>query len=340
MEFRLYGKHNCSLFDLIGNKEPDQTKGLGILLSESKEGMKLFLNLLASGHSSISVNDLLKLDWVVDCEEPIESGSEQNDKNKYRLDIVIRFYKENQLEHIILVEAKSIKAQTAPEVAEQQLNKYIASLDLNTTLFTRVILTAGVKEIKHDLNNTIVLTWTDIITAFEGAKKDETKIIKKYVDYLLKINGIMKHYDVEVATMPTGKSLDIVEDTMIYACPPNYPIVERHPLYFAFRKGGGNNGEITKLYKLKEIIVIDLARLEQIEKENFEKDCEQKEIKNIIERMGKHPSGEQAYFIFDETETIQLPHPVRFTKPLQKLKYVKLSEIFAQPKKDGFVWVD
>ena len=32
MEFRLYNKLNCSVFDMIGKKEPDQTKGLGYLL--------------------------------------------------------------------------------------------------------------------------------------------------------------------------------------------------------------------------------------------------------------------------------------------------------------------
>ena len=46
MEFRIYNELNCSIFDLIGNKEPDQTKSLGYLLVKSPIAMKCFLQLM------------------------------------------------------------------------------------------------------------------------------------------------------------------------------------------------------------------------------------------------------------------------------------------------------
>ena len=46
MEFRIYNKMNCTLFDMIGHKEPDQTKGLGYILANSKEAMNIFLGLI------------------------------------------------------------------------------------------------------------------------------------------------------------------------------------------------------------------------------------------------------------------------------------------------------
>lgn len=46
--FRLYSSLNSSYFDLIsGNKETQQTKGLGLLLSKSKTALKAFLEIPA-----------------------------------------------------------------------------------------------------------------------------------------------------------------------------------------------------------------------------------------------------------------------------------------------------
>ena len=80
-EYRLYGKPNCSLFDLVGNKEPDQTKGLGLLLSESTEAMKSFLHVLGKNFHAEN-------ECIVDCELRQARGNNLS----YRADIVIRFY--------------------------------------------------------------------------------------------------------------------------------------------------------------------------------------------------------------------------------------------------------
>ena len=61
MEFRLYDKVNCSVFDLIGKHEPHQTKSLGLLLAKSEKSLKTFLKLI--GLSSICYDE-----YIVDCE--------------------------------------------------------------------------------------------------------------------------------------------------------------------------------------------------------------------------------------------------------------------------------
>ena len=64
-EFRLYNKLNCTIFDLIGDKEPDQTKGLGYLLYYSPEAMKLFLNLIFPGEKK-RMKELIESKWIIE----------------------------------------------------------------------------------------------------------------------------------------------------------------------------------------------------------------------------------------------------------------------------------
>ena len=95
-EFRVYNKLNCSFFDLLGRKEPDQTKGLGFLLSSSPEAMEKFLQLL---FSRSEVTRLLNLDCIVNCELTSTSTSQ-------RTDIFLRFFNNHQPDTAIVIEAK------------------------------------------------------------------------------------------------------------------------------------------------------------------------------------------------------------------------------------------
>ncbi len=63
--FRLYISMNSSYFDLIsGDKETQQTKGLGLLLSKSQTALKAFLD-INSIKSKIGEIDLKSISRVI-----------------------------------------------------------------------------------------------------------------------------------------------------------------------------------------------------------------------------------------------------------------------------------
>lgn len=100
MEFRRYDKLNCSFFDLIdGDLEPKQTMALGYLLAESQLALTMLLRLLKI---KVSYDN-----YIVDCEAQRKDVS-----NNDRIDILIRFYKNYWPQLAIIIEAKSVRANT------------------------------------------------------------------------------------------------------------------------------------------------------------------------------------------------------------------------------------
>ena len=166
-EYRLYGKPNCSLFDLVGNKEPDQTKGLGLLLSESTEAMKSFLHVIGKNYPADN-------ECIVDCEL-----RQQRDNNlSYRADIVIRFYDNFTPKCAIVVEAKSVSANTTPQKAAEQLVNYVNEFELlqpfvQNKKITLVVLTGVNATIDNSFFPFEVkcITWADVVDAFANATK-------------------------------------------------------------------------------------------------------------------------------------------------------------------------
>lgn len=258
MEFRLYNKPNCSLFDLIGNKEPDQTKGFGLILSESRDAMKAVLGinkLQQTFPRGITSRKLLNCRWIVDCEFEIESN---NDK----ADIIIKFFKNNTPIYAVAIEAKTINGKINPLYAASQLSKYIKksnSLSSFNNNLSMVIITNA------DLPNNeqqCFVTWKEIIDKLERVQQNnsDSNLIVKYLDYITKINGCMKHYTHEVMSIPAGMTYDLIKDNSIYICTVNgkhYKArAQERPLYVGCRQRGG---KITELYKIKEIIQLNLS---------------------------------------------------------------------------------
>ena len=109
MEFRLYDRVNCSIFDLIGSLEPDQTKSLGLLFANSAGALNAFLGLVGM---SVQQSDK----YVVDCEP-------RNIALK-RFDILVRFYRYNTPLEALIIEAKSVNLSNASPEAVTQLVNY------------------------------------------------------------------------------------------------------------------------------------------------------------------------------------------------------------------------
>jgi hypothetical protein len=252
-EFRIYNKLDCNLFDLIGHKEPDQTKGLGLLLAKSDLYRNEFLKLVGTS---------LQYDQcIVDCELIFWNNSKQ----KCRADIVLRFYNtQKQPISAIIIEAKGLNNNhTSNQTVASQVSNYTpTSILLPFGLNVKTIILTNVK--CCDSASTSI-TWMEIrelLYTTLGNKKisnGERSLMQDYLKYINKVQNIMKFYNEEVMSIPAGTSYNLVKNYGIYECPINGKHYQARanakPLYVAFRQKGG---KVTELFKVKDIIELDI----------------------------------------------------------------------------------
>ncbi len=188
MEYRVYNKINCTLFDMIGRNEPDQTKGLGYVLAKSPVAMKLFLQLLPI---SKKISYLLSLRWVVECEQRVVCGTGKVG----RTDIVIRFYDHANINTIIIIEAKDINGHVNPISVNKQLQSYVAtfvSSGLYTTANVLPVMLTNIAIPQNSASKVCSITWMELILQFEqyvhtNRKSSDSQLIGDFVNYLIKI---------------------------------------------------------------------------------------------------------------------------------------------------------
>lgn len=332
MEFRLYNKFNCSFFDLIGHKEPDQTKSLGYLFAKSRSAMEAFLSIFCD---KTTVRDLCKCKWIVDCEE-------RNDEEK-RADIIVRFYEGYNPIQAFILEAKSatIFSNTNSDNAGSQIQRYKNILedfknDIWLITLTNIVNTDG--KIK-DINQ---VTWVNLINVLYKRKNDDERI-NEFINYFNSIQGTMNFYDEEVMSIPFGKSQTAVEESKLYECPyakkGSYATrANSKPLYITFREGGNNQGKMSRLYKVQDIIVLkcyDDATIDAIDRSQMYKDFKNRIIKY---RELANPKDEDKFvFILDEELSFDLPNPVVFDKSYgnngnaQNHVFLSLKDMLASP---------
>lgn len=345
MEFRLYNKVNCSFFDLIGHKEPDQTKSLGYLLAKSKIAMEAFLSLLCDRKlcDRKSKKQLCSYKWIVDCEE-------RNDEKK-RADIIVRFYDEYIPVQAFLIEAKSatIFSITNSENAASQIDRYkdlLKEFDNKTWLIT---LTNVRKEGGKNKNITQI-TWSILIdTLYKSKSQDE--LISDFINYFNSIQGAMNFYDKEVMSIPYGQSETAVKASKLYECPVaekrNYAKrANSKPLYITFREGGNKQGKMTKLFKVQDIIVLNFYDNPTIEKiEELKKYADFKTRIEAYKNNLRKPidNGDKFVFILDDDNSFDLPKPVVFDKSYglngnpRNHVFLSLKDMLAGPVIDGQV---
>jgi len=253
--FRLYSSINSSYFDLIsGDKETQQTKGLGLLLSKSQIALKAFLEVgsIKSKIGEINLEGLSRI--IINCELV------SNTDNKYRADIVLRFYKDEQPFKALLIEAKSINKGTSVYETNKQIENYIENevfeeLKVFGNNSFGITLTKLSNYTTHA--SLISITWEDVIRAFYKIKPNNNTLLDDYFSFLTNINGTMKFYEKEVYSIPTAKwSEEAINELMVYECPNSGRYLIKHkPLYITFRKSGG--GQMDKLFKIEDIIILN-----------------------------------------------------------------------------------
>ncbi|WP_320018667.1 hypothetical protein [Labilibaculum manganireducens] len=330
--FRLYSSIKSSYFDLIsGDKETQQTKGLGLLLSKSETALKAFLEIkyIKSKIGEIDLNQIDRL--LVNCE--LISSTE----NKYRADIVLRFYIDGKPFKVLLIEAKSINKGTSVHQTNQQIENYISTkafveLEEFKKECYGITLTKLPSFTNHE--NLISITWSDIIQALYQVKPNKETLLDDYFNFLTNINGTMKFYEKEVFSIPTKDwSRQAIDNLKIYECPNRDRYIIKHkPLYMTFRKNGG--GVMEKLYKVEDIIILNF----NTDFDTFLKD-ENYDIsyRNRVQGYANHllenniwselPNDEKQVFILSEN-TIELrnrPRPMNGNNSFRA--YYELADI-------------
>lgn len=319
MEFRLYDKANCSIFDLIGILEPDQTKSLGLLFANSEGSLNVFLKLIG-----LSVKQYDK--YVIDCEP--------RNINKKRFDILVRFYHNNSPLEALLIEAKNVNALHATNKAVIQLKNYANFNHLKGfKRQTRVTLTRDTSlAIQNGIKS---ITWSQFISGlynYSIKKKDD--MAYNYVKYIMSIQGTMNYFEDEILSIPAGRSLSAILKSGVYECPiaGRRYAHQRKTLYIAFK---GKGGVMDTLYKLKEIVEgVDLNDASQISVlENM------KGFNGITQRILDYKNGcgysssdhnPKRLFVFDLEKTITLPQAVRPLENNANWPYYSLQD-FLQP---------
>lgn len=333
MEYRLYGKPNCNLFSLIGDGEVDQSKSLGLVLSQSERALQALIQLInGSGEKRLSKYKRSQR-VIVDC----EMRQKLADNKSYRADVVIRFFNEyGSPEQAIVIETKRKGAKINDENATEQIKNYWQTFDELKVFKEKnsvvLVTLTDVKTIFEKQDEVITLTWGELISAFENV---EEPLVKEYINYLLTINENMKQYDKEILSIPAGNSYNDIINTHIYCCPAEGMFKSRgeaHPLYLTFRQKGSI---MTELFKVKEILIMDRPVPDDIRPYLIEKYG--KETAENIVNWPKNGKEHSYIFILDKDETIRLPKPVRFANGNAYTKELKLSQVFKDTKENEII---
>jgi hypothetical protein len=325
MEFRRYDKIDCSFFDLIdGDLEPKQTMALGYLLAKSKEALKALLKL-------IGVKVRRYDSYIVDCEAQKKQLS-----NNDRIDILIRFYSNYQPTQAIIIEAKSVRANTSAQQAGQQVQKYTAGFghlaNFDTKNVTSVVLTrTSITSVDRSI---ISISWSRLISVLHDLvkpKTDDDQLIKYFVKFITNVKGSMKYYEEEILSIPAGKTINAIKASGIYECPINYN-AHKKSLYVTFRESGMSKGKMDTLYKLIDIFEIDLndtSAIDIIDKSINGFAGKITQYKTIANYNGNDHSKKQVYLL-DVNNTITLPIPVRPVENNTAPVYYRISEFFGK----------
>lgn len=318
-EFRKHGKNNCNVFDLIEspNLEVKQTLALGFLLSKSQTALNDFLNLIGE-KALIGTFDK----WIVECEA---HGVKKNNENG-RIDILIRFYKGYNPVRAVIVEAKSVSANTSAKVAASQAQQYETFSQLEGFAKPKIVTLTKDRSFLGEDGNPI--TWSDLVSKFKGAKDS---ITKDFINFLLNIKGNM-YYEEEVVSIPAGGTYDYVKEFGIYECDLNYEkkghCPNKRTLFITFRSKGGI---MTTLYKVIDVVDLHLDDTSAISNVDQTIPGFEQRITNYKKALGNYGQGLKKVYVLDLNNPLELPYPAQMVENNTVLVYYKLSTLIGKP---------
>lgn len=315
-EFRLYGKLNCTVFDLIsGDLEPKQTKALGFLLSKSQIALSVFLSLIK--HSGLKYDKL-----IVDCE-----AQRKQQGNNDRIDILLRFYLNNIPQNAFIVEAKSARANTSAQSAVLQAAKYINGFSQLSDFVGKIHTISLTREVK-EITQVVSISWSELVTAlYPKASKD--KLISDFLIFFLNIKGGMKYYDEEILSIPAGVTYNAIMSSGIYECPVEYKSKKRS-LFITFRKKKGLMDRLYNLIDVVELDINDMTAVNEVDKTWPGFKTRLSIYKQELMNQGHvSVSGYKRVYILDLDHPLVLPVPVRPVENNAPPVYYYLHEFLA-----------
>lgn len=122
--------------------------------------------------------------------------------------------------------------------------------------FNNIKLVTLTRESSILYSNIQSISWSMLISRLHDiTPKDSSKIIEKFVNFIIIIKGSMKYYEEEILAIPAGNSIDAVLKTGIYECPSSYN-THRRSLFITFK--GAQGGDMKVLYKLEDVYELDI----------------------------------------------------------------------------------
>ncbi len=334
IQFGIYNRANCSVFNLLdGGLEPKQTKALGFVLAKSPMAFNAFVGLINSELGYHLNFDYQKDKICIDCEYSTTANK--------RMDVLIRCYDDyNRCKWALVVEAKSITANIKPVDVVKQLKGYISSPKLNgfsnnvyPVILTKVKCLSQLRLFNQTFTS---ISWAEVLWILQSVLQknsnytQEERLIKAYINYMEKItlskgnsNRIML-IEREVLSVPAKRTIKHIEDTYIYECPADYRTYKTC-LYLACR---GTNGEITKLYRIDQIVEMELDN-HSIDSSNLDGPVKER-LKKYTKAAGA--SGRKRVFILDPDKSIILPRPVKQAVNNVNISYHDLCDFFQIPQ--------
>lgn len=342
--FKLYqpedSRTESTVFDLFsGNLEPQQTKGLAIILSTFPQ---LLFKLLSIGKIRPAIEDVLfnrclNADNIYIDAEMVSVGCE-----KLRRDITISFCDDQKKFFIVVIEAKSINIKSCESI-EVQLEGYF-DIDLFAdSAIPHLGIALTQNEIIFEESDFRSITWLDIIQLLESCRiKSELDFLTRdYLSFITGANKNMYYYEKEVLSIPGRYATQIIEDNklLVYACPSKRS--HKRSIYVTFRQVGG---WMDKLYKIRDVLVLmpsSQATFERLrENDNpYLKDIEKYlEVTKNLGWADEWKNIEHKFYFLDKNEIVKLPRKKKYRTGLQKHTYFKLSQLFST--EDEYVEID
>lgn len=331
--FHLYDsekrRFNATFFDLIeGETETKQTKGLAYLLYADKALLFDFLN---SDMMRDAVQKRTGKKVSAGGVRAVTVSAEKYTVDRKRADIVIRIAGKAGPLLAVIIEAKSINGDnvTTRKLERQIKDNYLAEgkfPDLRGCSKLGVALTRE----RRLIDGVVSITWDQLINFLAARPSDPAGISAQYVEFVTHTGGTMKFYDEEVASLPAGKTFDLIKKYRVHSCRlDNKSGNFKKSLFITFREKGGF---MSTLYKLEQTIILNPADMESLKDINIDSG----RLGRITGYIKEYPSvrgepfaGEdRLFFVLSTDENIDLPVKIKTDTTIRGLTYRTLKEMF------------
>lgn len=293
------------MFTALGRDETGLTRGLAAVLAAHPETALALLD-------SPDIRRVLVASGVRNRVRPssLSVDAEEIQPDRRRRDVVVRAFRAGEPTVTLIVEAKGVSLDLAGRsvaALRQQLDAYLetrSDADADGDVKVGLALTT-VRNLGGD-DRVATMTWSELAELLHGESRH--LLARQFRDHVLMSSGL-RHYDVEVLSVPAGVTLAYVDAFRVHAHPADRK--SHVALYLAPRAAGG--GEVSYLYGIETVFDLDL-RQRDVQVARLRQDdphLADRVEKYLDARAGEYPDevGETVLRVYALAEkAIPLPH--------------------------------